>query len=136
MLRMFRGITMTFLIAALALLCSVGPAHATTVYSQAITSSTYYVTIDHATHGFANHKIAVLVYDGDGLPLSRTAYSWSWNLYNDITISINDGLSSGNIKLIGLFESDTSASTDFQVTAGTDGSSNPRLAMCSACALN
>jgi hypothetical protein len=122
-----------FSLAAVLLAAFCVESFAYSTYTYTITGSLSSVTINQAQHGFTDHHIVVMQYDSGGGVVDSNNYYTTWDLYNDITIYFNNAPSSGKIELIGQFDSLTTASTDFQVSVGRDGSSRPTVTECASC---
>jgi hypothetical protein len=123
-------------IAAVFLLTSVSAVASTNTYTHNITGTTSSLTIYQANHGFTSTRLAVHVYDHNGVRQSTSAYSFSVDgTTKDVSLTFSPSLQNGAaVKLTGTFSgSNTTASTDFRVSYDSPGSS---VKVCSPCADN
>jgi hypothetical protein len=98
-------------------------------YSQQITTATSSLTITQAQHGYSSTKLGVMLYDGNGLALPTTGYSYTIDSSTyAVNITFSPTISSGTVKILGVFATATTASTDFQVTAATS-----TVTVCASC---
>jgi hypothetical protein len=126
-----RRLTTLAALAAIALLaCASG--QAMTTWQGNYTAATT-ATITNATHGIGNGMIAVVCTTGAGTRLTLDQVSWTVD-QSTYEVDITFGSSfTGTVKLSGPWpSSDTSNSTDFQITIGSSDASN--LWFCGQCA--
>jgi hypothetical protein len=102
-------------------------------YSGSITSATSSMTITQSQHGFRSYKLGLAIYDGSGVRLATTAYSYSIDHSSyDISLSFSPSISSGTVEVWGAYDgADTTASTDFKV--GTAFTGIYLLQACASC---
>jgi hypothetical protein len=101
------------------LACASLSAQTTTYTSPTFTSSTA-VTVPGTDHNLDCAGIAVQLYDNGGALQNKSTYTYSIDGSSyDVSISIASALT-GYAKVIGCYGSDTTASTDFQVTASSN----------------
>ena len=100
-------------------------------YTYNVTSTISSLVVPYATHGIANDQIAAVIINAAGAKISTGDYTKSVDPYTyEVTLTFSPSQANGAVVYLkGPYNgSDTTASTDFQVTSVTGG-----LRVCTAC---